>query len=81
MYVTSSLFSSILSSLFLSSPPPVSSRLLSSQACLKNRKESSQLLMDTKNIFPVTFPFIPSPVALETIQIPSSLSLGFLTRV
>ncbi|XP_031420586.1 unconventional myosin-Va isoform X2 [Clupea harengus] len=51
------------------------------EACLKNRKESSQLLMDTKNIFPVTFPFIPSPVALETIQIPSSLSLGFLTRV
>uniref|UniRef100_A0A8C1QN29 Myosin VAb n=1 Tax=Cyprinus carpio TaxID=7962 RepID=A0A8C1QN29_CYPCA len=51
------------------------------QTLLKDRKESSQLLMDAKIIFPVTFPFNPSPVALETIQIPSSLNLSFLTRV
>uniref|UniRef100_A0A8C2ICC0 Myosin VAb n=1 Tax=Cyprinus carpio TaxID=7962 RepID=A0A8C2ICC0_CYPCA len=51
------------------------------QTLLKDRKESSQLLMDAKIIFPVTFPFNPSPVALETIQIPSSLNLNFLTRV
>uniref|UniRef100_A0A672PBU2 Unconventional myosin-Va-like n=1 Tax=Sinocyclocheilus grahami TaxID=75366 RepID=A0A672PBU2_SINGR len=51
------------------------------QTLLKDRKESSQLLMDAKIIFPVTFPFNLSPVALETIQIPSSLNLNFLTRV
>uniref|UniRef100_A0A672M8Z9 Unconventional myosin-Va-like n=1 Tax=Sinocyclocheilus grahami TaxID=75366 RepID=A0A672M8Z9_SINGR len=51
------------------------------QTLLKDRKESSQLLMDAKIIFPVTFPFNPSPVALETIQIPSSLNLNFLTPV
>lgn len=37
--------------------------------------------MDTKMIYPVTFPFSPSSLALETIQIPGSLNLGFLTRV
>ncbi|XP_065147555.1 unconventional myosin-Va [Paramisgurnus dabryanus] len=51
------------------------------QILLKDRKESSQLLMDPKIVFPVTFPFNPSPVALETIQIPSSLNLNFLIRV
>uniref|UniRef100_A0A669DJE5 Unconventional myosin-Va n=1 Tax=Oreochromis niloticus TaxID=8128 RepID=A0A669DJE5_ORENI len=48
---------------------------------LRDRCESPQLLMDTKMIYPVTFPFNPSCLALETIQIPSSLNLGFLTRV
>ncbi|MFT7816534.1 unconventional myosin-Va isoform X3 [Arapaima gigas] len=48
---------------------------------LRDRKESPQLLMDTKMIYPVTFPFNPSTLALETIQIPGSLNLGFLTRV
>ncbi|KAI3377057.1 hypothetical protein L3Q82_000265 [Scortum barcoo] len=48
---------------------------------LRDRCESPQLLMDTKMIYPVTFPFSPSSLALETIQIPSSLNLGFLTRV
>ncbi|XP_043934765.1 unconventional myosin-Va isoform X4 [Protopterus annectens] len=51
------------------------------QIRLRDRKDSPQLLMDAKHIFPVTFPFNPSSVALETIQIPSSLGLGFLTRV
>ncbi|XP_056134161.1 unconventional myosin-Va [Lampris incognitus] len=51
------------------------------QTRLRDRCESPQLLMDTKMIYPVTFPFNPSSVALETIQIPSSLNLGFLTRV
>uniref|UniRef100_A0A803SP71 Myosin VA n=1 Tax=Anolis carolinensis TaxID=28377 RepID=A0A803SP71_ANOCA len=46
-----------------------------------NRKDSPQLLMDAKHIFPVTFPFNPSSLALETIQIPASLGLGFITRV
>ncbi|XP_057203386.1 unconventional myosin-Va isoform X3 [Triplophysa rosa] len=51
------------------------------QTRLRDRKESPQLLMDTKIIYPVTFPFNPSSLALETIQIPSSLNIGFLTRV
>ncbi|OCT86947.1 unconventional myosin-Va isoform X4 [Xenopus laevis] len=51
------------------------------QIRLRDRKESPQLLMDAKHIFPVTFPFNPSSLALETIQIPGSLGLGFLTRV
>ncbi|XP_043952730.1 unconventional myosin-Va isoform X6 [Gambusia affinis] len=51
------------------------------QTRLRDRCESPQLLMDTKMIYPVTFPFSPSSLALETIQIPTSLNLSFLTRV
>ncbi|KAM4553693.1 unconventional myosin-Va-like isoform 1-T1 [Fundulus diaphanus] len=48
---------------------------------LKGRDESSNLMMDVKKIFSVTFPFTPSSLALETIQVPTSLNLGFLIRV
>ncbi|KAM7396859.1 hypothetical protein PAMP_019867 [Pampus punctatissimus] len=48
---------------------------------LKDRVESSTLMMDAKKIFSVDLPFTPSSVALETIQIPASLNLGFLTRI
>ncbi|XP_042351953.1 unconventional myosin-Va-like [Plectropomus leopardus] len=48
---------------------------------LKDRVESSTLMMDAKKIFSVTIPFTPSSVALETIQIPASLNLGFLSRI
>ncbi|XP_072321462.1 unconventional myosin-Va isoform X3 [Eucyclogobius newberryi] len=51
------------------------------QTRLRDRSDSPHLLMDTKMIYPVTFPFNPSSLALETIQIPSSLNLGFLSRV
>ncbi|XP_003969614.1 unconventional myosin-Va isoform X4 [Takifugu rubripes] len=51
------------------------------QTRLRDRCETPQLLMDTKMIYPVTFPFSPSSLALETIQIPTSLNLAFLTRV
>ncbi|XP_038178747.1 unconventional myosin-Va isoform X1 [Arvicola amphibius] len=51
------------------------------QMRLRDRKDSPQLLMDAKHIFPVTFPFNPSSLALETIQIPASLGLGFIARV
>uniref|UniRef100_UPI003AADF25F unconventional myosin-Va n=1 Tax=Centroberyx gerrardi TaxID=166262 RepID=UPI003AADF25F len=51
------------------------------QTRLRDRCETPQLLMDTKMIYPVTFPFNPSSLALETIQIPGSLNLMFLTRV
>ncbi|KAF7646768.1 hypothetical protein LDENG_00182810 [Lucifuga dentata] len=51
------------------------------QGILKNRVEPSTLTKDTKKIFSITLPFTPSSVALETIQIPASLNLGFLTRI
>ncbi|NXH92988.1 MYO5C protein, partial [Edolisoma coerulescens] len=51
------------------------------QAVLNNREEVPQLMLDTKYLFQVTFPFTPSPHALELIQVPSSFKLGFLTRV
>ncbi|XP_065415511.1 unconventional myosin-Va isoform X1 [Chrysemys picta bellii] len=51
------------------------------QMRLRDRKDSPQLLMDAKHIFPVTFPFNPSSLALETIQIPASLGLAFISRV
>uniref|UniRef100_A0A8C0WYK7 Myosin VC n=1 Tax=Castor canadensis TaxID=51338 RepID=A0A8C0WYK7_CASCN len=51
------------------------------QALLNNRGDSSQLMLDTKYLFQVTFPFTASPHALEMIQIPSSFKLGFLNRL
>uniref|UniRef100_A0A8C8SPI5 Myosin VC n=1 Tax=Pelusios castaneus TaxID=367368 RepID=A0A8C8SPI5_9SAUR len=51
------------------------------QAMLNNREDTPQLMLDTKYLFQVTFPYTPSPHALEMIQIPSSFKLGFLTRV
>lgn len=51
------------------------------QALLNSREDSSQLMLDTKYLFQVTFPFTPSPHALEVLQIPSSFKLGFLRRL
>ncbi|KAM8972266.1 unconventional myosin-Vc [Pelodytes ibericus] len=51
------------------------------QSMLNNREDGSQLMVDSKYLFQVTFPFSPSPHGLEMIQIPSSLKLGFLTRI
>ncbi|KGL79708.1 Unconventional myosin-Vc [Tinamus guttatus] len=51
------------------------------QAMLNNREDVPQLMLDTKYVFQVTFPFTSSPHALEMIQVPSSFKLGFLTRV
>ncbi|XP_027696656.1 unconventional myosin-Vc isoform X1 [Vombatus ursinus] len=51
------------------------------QALLNSREDTGQLMLDTKYLFQVTFPFIPSPHALEMIEIPSSFKLGFLTRL
>ncbi|XP_053573457.1 unconventional myosin-Vc [Bombina bombina] len=51
------------------------------QSMLSNREDGSQLMLDSKYLFQVTFPYSPSPHALEKIQIPSSLKLGFLTRI
>ncbi|KAJ8247859.1 hypothetical protein GJAV_G00251350 [Gymnothorax javanicus] len=44
-------------------------------------RKSPRLLMDTRVIYPVTFPFNPSSLVLDTIHIPTSLNLNFLTRV
>ncbi|XP_012929770.1 unconventional myosin-Vc isoform X2 [Heterocephalus glaber] len=54
---------------------------LSFQALLSGREDSAQLMLDTKYLFPVTFPFSASPHALELLQIPSSFKLGFLRRL
>uniref|UniRef100_A0A8C5RP49 Myosin VC n=1 Tax=Laticauda laticaudata TaxID=8630 RepID=A0A8C5RP49_LATLA len=51
------------------------------QGMLNNRQNSIQLMLDTKYLFQVTFPFTPSPHPLEMIEIPSSFKLGFLTRI
>lgn len=41
----------------------------------------AQLLMDTKFAFPVRFPFNPSNIRLEDIEIPGVLSLGMLKKL
>lgn len=54
------------------------------QEKLSSRSTTSQtqtLLMDTKFLFAVTFPFNPSNVALETISAPLEWGLGFLKRI
>ncbi|XP_051249881.1 unconventional myosin-Vb isoform X1 [Dicentrarchus labrax] len=48
---------------------------------LQDRNDPPQLLVDTKQTFPVLFPYTPSALSLETLQIPASLSLDFLVRV
>jgi len=40
----------------------------------------SSLLMDTKYSYPVTFPFNPSAVGLDTLSVPETLHLGFLNK-
>ncbi|XP_061603297.1 unconventional myosin-Vb isoform X1 [Phyllopteryx taeniolatus] len=40
-----------------------------------------QLLVDTKQTFPLVFPYAPSSLSLETLHIPASLGLRFLGRV
>ncbi|KAM3609650.1 uncharacterized protein V6R79_018209 [Siganus canaliculatus] len=51
------------------------------KSLLADRVESATLMMDVKKIFSVSFMYAPSSVALETIQIPVSLNLNFLTRI
>lgn len=48
---------------------------------MKDRADGPTLLMDIKKIFPLKLVFTPSAVALETIQIPASLNLEFLTQI
>uniref|UniRef100_A0A4W3KIF6 Myosin VC n=1 Tax=Callorhinchus milii TaxID=7868 RepID=A0A4W3KIF6_CALMI len=51
------------------------------QSQLQTREGNQALIVDIKYHFQVTFPFSPSPQALETIQIPNSFKLSFLTRI
>ncbi|XP_042372825.1 unconventional myosin-Vb-like [Plectropomus leopardus] len=47
----------------------------------QQRNDPPQLLVDTKHMFPVLFPYTPSALSLETLHIPASLGLDFLVRV
>ncbi|XP_043910779.1 unconventional myosin-Vb-like, partial [Protopterus annectens] len=47
----------------------------------RGKEGQRQLLVDTKHLFPVSFPFIPSSLRMDKIQIPESLRLSFLNRV
>ncbi|XP_030291635.1 LOW QUALITY PROTEIN: unconventional myosin-Vb [Sparus aurata] len=51
------------------------------QSSLQDRNDPPQLLLDTKQTFPVLFPYTPSALSLETLHIPASLDLDFLIRV
>ncbi|XP_058500890.1 unconventional myosin-Vc [Solea solea] len=51
------------------------------QSLLQDREGSTQLMLDTDYRFQVMFPFCPSVQALELLQVPNSLNLGFLTRI
>ncbi|XP_036972614.1 unconventional myosin-Vb isoform X2 [Acanthopagrus latus] len=51
------------------------------QNSLQDRNDPPQLLLDTKQTFPVLFPYTPSALSLETLHIPASLDLNFLIRV
>uniref|UniRef100_A0A671KVK4 Uncharacterized protein n=1 Tax=Sinocyclocheilus anshuiensis TaxID=1608454 RepID=A0A671KVK4_9TELE len=55
--------------------------LIGSTSALLEREGSFQLMMDSQYRFQVTFPFSFSPQALELLQVPSSLRLGFVTRI
>lgn len=43
--------------------------------------QRGQLMMDTKIVFPVRFPFNPSKIRLEEIEIPECLNLPMLKKV
>lgn len=55
--------------------------ILCLQSRLQERNDPPQLLVDTKHMFPVLFPYTPSALSLETLHIPASLGLEFLVRV
>ncbi|XP_064411640.1 unconventional myosin-Vb [Latimeria chalumnae] len=51
------------------------------QAHLQERNDPPQLLLDFKHMFPVLFPFNPSSLSMDTLHIPASLNLNFLSQV
>ena len=66
---------------FIGLPVSFLSCVCGPQDLLKDRSEPTTLMMDVKSVFPISIPFVPSLVAMDAIQIPASLHLGFLTRV
>lgn len=46
-----------------------------------NKVEPQYLMMDTAYMFPVTLPFTPSAVSMDTILIPENLNMDFLRIV
>lgn len=40
-----------------------------------------KLLMDTKYVYPITFPFHPSNIRLDDIEIPEVLNLSMLKKI
>ncbi|NXJ99168.1 MYO5B protein, partial [Corythaixoides concolor] len=51
------------------------------QTHLQERNDPPQLLLDFKHMFPVSFPFNPSSITMDSIHIPASLNLEFLNKV
>ncbi|XP_060028315.1 unconventional myosin-Vb [Erinaceus europaeus] len=51
------------------------------QAQLQERNDPQQLLLDSKHMFPVLFPFNPSSLTMDSIHIPACLNLEFLSEV
>ena len=52
------------------------------QQHLKNRpNQDSHLLMDLKFSFSVTFPFNPSNISLESVELPESIHLSCVTKL
>uniref|UniRef100_A0A8C0LVN9 Unconventional myosin-Vb n=1 Tax=Canis lupus dingo TaxID=286419 RepID=A0A8C0LVN9_CANLU len=51
------------------------------QAQLQERNDPQQLLLDSKHMFPVLFPFNPSLLTMDSIHIPAYLNLEFLNEV
>uniref|UniRef100_A0A8C9ACN9 Myosin VB n=1 Tax=Prolemur simus TaxID=1328070 RepID=A0A8C9ACN9_PROSS len=51
------------------------------QAQLQERNDPQQLLLDSKHMFPVLFPFNPSSLTMDSIHIPACLNLEFLNEV
>nr|XP_048275392.1 unconventional myosin-Vb isoform X1 [Myodes glareolus] len=51
------------------------------QAQLQERSDPQQLLLDSKHMFPVLFPFNPSSLTMDSIHIPACLNLEFLNEV
>ncbi|KAM6229611.1 LOW QUALITY PROTEIN: unconventional myosin-Vb [Porphyrio hochstetteri] len=51
------------------------------QAHLQDRNDPPQLLLDSKRMFPVSFPFNPSSITMDSIHLPASLNLEFLNKV
>uniref|UniRef100_A0A8C6JMX3 Uncharacterized protein n=1 Tax=Melopsittacus undulatus TaxID=13146 RepID=A0A8C6JMX3_MELUD len=51
------------------------------QMHLQERNDPPQLLLDFKHMFPVLFPFNPSSITMDSIDLPASLNLEFLNKV